>query len=1485
MGRTWFTETLPIGPAAIWSIGIALFLWYPLFLQPYLLFGGDTYFPYAQAYQFQRGHFLSMWNGYVGADNLGLLPQFLQYEILTLFGNPELIQRVMFLSTFFLIPFFVFVAAYETFQSAFPTRRDALIGAFTASFVAVFNPEVVIRTPQLWILWGYAFIPVVYIILRRLLRDVNHEASLTLVVVLGIALSQTLVSPSFFVISISFVLLGTACFVILNLTRKTKKSRLALRVLYVVAAIPLSVVFGFYLILPLFFGYADVSSPNTITIETIQLLSDRSTFVNVIGLRGNWWPTTVFNLPFPASLAFAAASMSLPLIAYSALPLTHKNRDVWVLTAVAVFVTVLAMGMNSPLGFIWGYALFSASPFSTFAWLLRDPDKWSLVLAFCYSILWGFSLPRIARWLLKKLTNVWKHFKPHLTKSPAKSDPSGAIILIVLCLLALPATSAHPFLNGNLGGQLNFAEVPADYRNLDRWLSEIPGDFRVLYIPFSPAWGGARPIASFESTPEAGRFLAFTLGMVKRNETNSVGKYLALANVKYVVFDAASSAALSSITQNMITSQTDLRFLREFGASLYVYQNLDYNGLIHSSDVLSLAYGSLDSLRWFQEYGVFPLSQPIVFAESSGNSRQALELSDNVLLIDRNLQDLVLSSIPSQYVIPLMEPMLGVPGWGKLLVTSSEWYNYWQPSRYDFDYGSGFIFTPRGFLNTTNLTASIAVELLPDGGKGPFSAFARVWEGPSSGHIETKVDGNIAAIVNGSSPVTRGFAWVSLGSLNLSSGRHVFDFTNLDGFNAINVLAVVPSAVYNATEALVKSKVGRPEGGFLQLVSASSFKVIGGSVSDYPVPRITLDRPAPAYVDPLELGNASAGAWTFSVWNSTVDAISGQWNNTGVWGNYSFAPGKGSAAYVSWNSLRPINWTNYDTIIVTVQSDGSGNELQVWMRDAALNGSVGIYATPLNWTGLKTVRIPIPISSVANVATVLFTIAYTDTANGSGNHSFAFSNVTLRMVNGSRAESYIYVPENGTYQVTLRGSSNPNARVVVLLDGQEAFKFNSSNPTSSAFLSSGEHPIAVVADRPLQFASVTLRTVNGIQLLVEALSYQKASDTQYTVRLFSSAKVLQFLEPYHPSWLAEAGGKPMLHWLANGFSNAFVTLTTVNGTIEVSFKPQDAYETGVAVSAGLYVAASIVIMAVWVRQKVGRLPQWSRKVRPELRLFSQRAPRTKTTGFRAGLPFSLVFLMGCTRIGLEAMRFERTVVRLSKWTTMGLLPDRHSILLRPFSDDPIVVNEIHNWRSYETSLIMHPGDVVIDIGAHIGVFTLRASRAVGPSGRVIAVEPEAHNFELLARNCRLNRLGNVLLRNTAAGASTGQGRLRVYKSGRTTTHSLESPLTRDQPLANPDFTTADVHCETVDSIVFSSQLQKVDAIKIDVEEHEIDVLEGAREVLRVFKPRMVIEVASENQGIVTRWLAGHDYRTEANPKVAWIVYATPRTMRSGASSF
>ena len=74
-------------------------------------------------------------------------------------------------------------------------------------------------------------------------------------------------------------------------------------------------------------------------------------------------------------------------------------------------------------------------------------------------------------------------------------------------------------------------------------------------------------------------------------------------------------------------------------------------------------------------------------------------------------------------------------------------------------------------------------------------------------------------------------------------------------------------------------------------------------------------------------------------------------------------------------------------------------------------------------------------------------------------------------------------------------------------------------------------------------------------------------------------------------------------------------------------------------------------------------------------------------------------------------------------------------------------------------------DIIIDVGANIGYYTLLFSKITGSSGKVFGFEPEAYNFELLKKNVKINNYTNIILEQKAVSKNSGTANLYLAKNG------------------------------------------------------------------------------------------------------------------------
>ena len=141
-----------------------------------------------------------------------------------------------------------------------------------------------------------------------------------------------------------------------------------------------------------------------------------------------------------------------------------------------------------------------------------------------------------------------------------------------------------------------------------------------------------------------------------------------------------------------------------------------------------------------------------------------------------------------------------------------------------------------------------------------------------------------------------------------------------------------------------------------------------------------------------------------------------------------------------------------------------------------------------------------------------------------------------------------------------------------------------------------------------------------------------------------------------------------------------------------------------------------------------------------------------------------------------------------------------------------------------------PGSTVIDIGANIGLHTLRSALLTGEKGKVIAIEPSTWAIKKLQRNLELNPdLGSsVTIMKVALGA-------QPHKSSTIGFQSSYRLSGRNQ--VSPEV----VDVLTLDHAIQHSELSAIDVIKIDVDGHEVGILLSSISSLSMFLPTLIIE--------------------------------------------
>ena len=157
-------------------------------------------------------------------------------------------------------------------------------------------------------------------------------------------------------------------------------------------------------------------------------------------------------------------------------------------------------------------------------------------------------------------------------------------------------------------------------------------------------------------------------------------------------------------------------------------------------------------------------------------------------------------------------------------------------------------------------------------------------------------------------------------------------------------------------------------------------------------------------------------------------------------------------------------------------------------------------------------------------------------------------------------------------------------------------------------------------------------------------------------------------------------------------------------------------------------------------------------------------------------------------------------------------------------------------------LLLNSGDIVLDIGANIGLFSIHAGRIVGPAGRVFAFEPTPQTYSKLIENIELNRLKNVYANQIALSDYSGTQDFFVSEEGHDAFNSIVKPGRGEKySVVNVNTTSLDDYVDKFDL------LGKVQFVKIDVEGWEVPLFNGGRKFfLDPNAPVLMVEFTESN---------------------------------------
>jgi FkbM family methyltransferase len=214
--------------------------------------------------------------------------------------------------------------------------------------------------------------------------------------------------------------------------------------------------------------------------------------------------------------------------------------------------------------------------------------------------------------------------------------------------------------------------------------------------------------------------------------------------------------------------------------------------------------------------------------------------------------------------------------------------------------------------------------------------------------------------------------------------------------------------------------------------------------------------------------------------------------------------------------------------------------------------------------------------------------------------------------------------------------------------------------------------------------------------------------------------------------------------------------------------------------------------------------------------------------------------------------FNRMVAVVGEKTkyeyTMTIDYKGSKILIRPFIfSEILMVSGV--WEPYVQAIVdreVRDSDTLVNVGANIGIYVIPLAKKVR---KVIAFEPHPKTYEMLENSIELNNLHNVVLIKKAIGDSKKKVLFGL------SVIPMESGI-----ITEPNrhtYSGIEVESVDLDSVLVSED--RVDWLLIDVEGSEINVLNGARNILRKNSPKIIVEIFRENLESVKNMLAEEGY--------------------------
>jgi hypothetical protein len=733
-----------------------------------------------------------------------VLNQMLGYMLIYPFPA-QLGIRLLYVIIFIIMGLSMFFSTFKLSLPRHKTGRVPLIAATLATLFFVLNPIIISNIMHWYLLWFYAFIPLLVYFSYTAFRDVfslNRWGFIKRSIL--VALILFLMSPSpqlpyYFPFLLLALLAGFSRPALDYLKRSVLLGGLIL-VLYVA--------FSAVWLLPIAMGSsASISDSTVFSRNLVQTLGLRTSLFESFTVSAHtsthqFWEW--FKIPESMLFWWKASLVVIPVIAFGSLLLRRSKLIIWLCIFALAFM-FLGKGTKPPFEGFYEWFTIDSPVISSFGWQFRWPHKWLIPLAGCYCILVGFTISFFLGWVRDRIK--WRKV--------------GKILFVfsILIFIAAPLYPGYPLLTGDLTGHLRPKISPyvGYIKDFNDWMEQDTSVSKIFYFPQPYYWGSPKP-----TQPTGGQLRP---GLVLRGyvfvrdampKTTRIGELLSIWNVKYYVYQARQYA--EEVRAEMladISQQEDLDLVHQilpFSVDdkeyyhLYIYQNEEQSSPVEVSTHSVAVVGGMDHMLSLLTADSYDLEQyPVVLLDQLTKSSDYLDEADTLVSNQYSL-DLYMSLLEEKYMVKPFDWVDPDPetSWIKASTAGLQggaWPFYMRNAgleNWQQDYGEGLVWT-NGHV-PLNMPFGVDQD-------GDYHILVRYFQS-TTGHsgIQVNLDDEPISEVATKGKTTE-WLWEDIGTFTLQRGSHTLSIKNVRGLNAVNLFAVVPTDELERYQAQVKESL------------------------------------------------------------------------------------------------------------------------------------------------------------------------------------------------------------------------------------------------------------------------------------------------------------------------------------------------------------------------------------------------------------------------------------------------------------------------------------------------------------------------------------------------------------------------------------------------------------------------------------------------------------------------------------------------------